>query len=421
MRVLHLCKMDTGGGAADGFRRIHRALLDHGVESVAYVMKARSGAPGILSSSELLNPLGRLGWAARRLAAKAARFGRSIEGVFDLDAEGCFPAAAILDHAKGIHPRWDLVILHWPGGYLSPESVVAIADGLGARLALWQVDMSHMTGGCHYSLDCDRFTLGCGACPNLSSSDSEDISHRQALRRRDIWARARAIVLCQSRWSADKAERSWVLGGLTRAVVPIPLEGDPAPAPIDAAEARRRLGISVDSRRVVLVRAVAPSVRYKGFADFAAALRLLDAGGQRLHVLTVGDRGRVPTGLRHITHTDLGHLSGPDKMAEAYRATDVFVCTSLDDAGPMMVPEALVAGRPVLSTPVGIALDVVRDGVNGRLLSAAGAPAVMAEGLRYYCEMSPERLAAQQAAASTCASLFAKERLASALAELSLP
>lgn len=409
MRVLHLCKMDSGGGAADGFLRIHRALCAEGVDSVAYVMKKRRAEPALVDAVDLLGPVAKAQWMLRRLCAKFARLGNRPQGVFDFDAEGVFPAEAIIRHARGLHGRWDAVIVHWPGGYLHPEAVAQIAQALGAKVGLWQVDMAHMTGGCHYSLECDRYQTGCGRCPALRSTDEDDITRRQSEARRRVWAKLDARVLAQSAWSARKAAASHILAGLRQEILPIPLRLGPAPASGDRADARRQLGLPADGRRMALVRTTDPSIAYKGFAVLKDALDILEAEGVRLHVVGVGTRGLFSGSHRHITYSDLGPLNGDQAMLTAYQAADFFVCPSIDDAGPMMVPEAMAAGRPVISSPVGIANDLIIDGVNGLLCARPGDAQDLAQRIRSYAELADPEMGNQGTAA-----LAVREKLTSA-------
>jgi hypothetical protein len=320
MRVLHLCKMDSGGGAADGFLRIHRALCAEGVDSVAYVMKKRRDEPAIIDAVGMLGPVTKAKWMLRRLAAKCSRLSNKPQGVFDFDNEGVFPAEAIIKHARGLHGKWDAMIVHWPGGYLSPDAVAQIAQALGAKVGLWQVDMAHMTGGCHYSLECDRYLKGCGQCPALQSTDEDDVTRRQSEERRKTWAELDAVVLAQSTWSARKASMSHILSGLRQEILPIPLRLYAAPASGDRMAARRQLGLPTDGRRMALVRTTDPSITYKGFAVLKRALDILDSEGVRLHVIGVGSRGLFSEAHRHITYSDLGQLDGDQAMLTAYHA-----------------------------------------------------------------------------------------------------
>ena len=70
--------------------------------------------------------------------------------------------------------------------------------------------------------------------------------------------------------------------------------------------------------------------------------------------------------------------SRPDPLP-LFHASDVFVLPSAYESYGLVVTEALASGVPVVSTPVGIASDVVRDGVNGYLVSPD--PSAIAERL----------------------------------------
>jgi glycosyltransferase involved in cell wall biosynthesis len=418
MRILHLCKMDAGGGAADGFMRIHEALLSQGVDSTAYVMKKKRSTADVIDASKLLGPAGTAAWLGRRFASKLRRVGRKVEGVFDFDVEGVFPTEPIIQHARGISSNWDVVLVHWLGGYMSPQSVVRIAHALNAKIGLWQVDMAHMTGGCHYSLACGRYREGCGRCPALGSVDAVDVTLRQAATRAGAWRKSGAIVLAQSHWSARKAAESYVLRGLRQAVLPIPLDLERLPAASDPLPFRHRLGLPTDGRRVALVRPVDPGIAYKGFGVFQEALRRLDQAGVRLHVAGAGPAGLFPPGMKHVSFTDLGHLSGDSAMSAAYQAADFFVCPSIDDAGPMMIPEAMASGRPVLSTSVGIAPDLIIEGKNGSLCGPPGDPEALYLGLRHYAELAPDVLRSQGLAAAETRGTLSRTRFVERLTEV---
>lgn len=406
MKILHLSKMDTGGGAADGFVRIHQALLGQGVDSVAYVLKRkRRDVPAMVDARRLLNPLQKMAWGLGRTLAKAKRFGAKVEGVYDFDAEANFPAAPIIRDARARAAQWDLILVHWSGGFVRPEAVREIAQALGARVALWQVDMAHATGGCHSNLGCPKYQTGCGACPLLSSSDPQDVSALQAGRRARLWKELGAVVLAPSGWSARQAKESFTLGGRELRTFPIPLDLAVL-RPADMVSARQALGLPVEGR-IVLVRALDPGLAYKGFGLFLEALEQLDAQGVALHVAVIGDRGFLPGGFRHVTFTELGPQRGDAALARAYQAADFFVSPSTNETGPMMAGEAMACGRPLIAYPIGIAPDLVDQGRNGTLVEPVGDVAALAAAIRAYAEMPAAELAArQQAAADSAGRIF---------------
>lgn len=405
MKILHLSKMDTGGGAADGFVRIHQALLGQGVESVAYVLKQKRRDVPMVAAKGLLNPWQKLVWGQGRAFAKVKRFGVKPVGVYDFDAEANFPAEPIIRHARARSAKWDLVLVHWSGGFVRPETVREIAQALGARVALWQVDMAHATGGCHSNLGCQKYQTGCGACPLLSSSDPQDISSVQAARRAQLWKELDVAILAPSGWSARQAKESFTLGGRELRTFPIPLDLAVL-RPADMLSARQALGLPIEGR-IVLVRALDPGLVYKGFGLFLEALKQLDDQGVALHVAVIGDRGFLPGGFRHVTFTELGPQRGDAALARAYQAADFFVSPSTNETGPMMAGEAMACGRPLIAYPIGIAPDLVDQGRNGTLVEPVGDAAALAAAIRAYAEMPAAELAArQQAAADSAGRIF---------------
>ena len=405
MKILHLSKMDTGGGAADGFVRIHQALLGQGVESVAYVLKQKRRDVPMVAAKGLLNPWQKLVWGLGRAFAKVKRFGVKPVGVYDFDAEANFPAEPIIRHARARSAKWDLVLVHWSGGFVRPETVREIAQALGARVALWQVDMAHATGGCHSNLGCQKYQTGCGACPLLSSSDPQDISSVQAARRAQLWKELDVAILAPSGWSARQAKESFTLGGRELRTFPIPLDLAVL-RPADMLSARQALGLPIEGR-IVLVRALDPGLVYKGFGLFLEALKQLDDQGVALHVAVIGDRGFLPGGFRHVTFTELGPQRGDAALARAYQAADFFVSPSTNETGPMMAGEAMACGRPLIAFPIGIAPDLVEQDRNGTLVEPVGDVAALAAAIRAYAELpAAELVARQQAAADSAGRIF---------------
>ena len=397
--------MDTGGGAADGFVRIHQALLGQGVESVAYVLKQKRRDVPMVAAKGLLSPWQKLLWGLGRAIAKVKRFGVKPVGVYDFDAEANFPAEPIIRHARARSAKWDFVLVHWSGGFVRPETVREIAQALDARVALWQVDMAHATGGCHSNLGCQKYLTGCGACPLLSSSDPQDISSVQSARRAQLWKELDVAILAPSGWSARQAKESFTLGGRELRSFPIPLDLEVL-RPAEMLSARQALGLPVEGR-IVLVRALDPGLVYKGFGLFLEALKQLDDQGVALHVAVIGDRGFLPGGFRHVTFTELGPQRGDAALARAYQAVDFFVSPSTNETGPMMAGEAMACGRPLIAYPIGIAPDLIEEGRNGTLVEPVGDVTALAAAIRAYAEMPEAELAArQQAAADSAGRIF---------------
>jgi glycosyltransferase involved in cell wall biosynthesis len=99
----------------------------------------------------------------------------------------------------------------------------------------------------------------------------------------------------------------------------------------------------------------------KALASLPEAVLLVVGEGperERAEVLAkkLGLTGRI---------TFAGWLPGIDDIAAALRSAKIFVMNSTSEGGPRVLLEAMACGLPVVTTPVGIAPDVIREGVNG--------------------------------------------------------
>jgi glycosyltransferase involved in cell wall biosynthesis len=85
-------------------------------------------------------------------------------------------------------------------------------------------------------------------------------------------------------------------------------------------------------------------------------------------LLTGPARGYVAAGLQRLG-VPFDHVCLPDldAVARAYRAIDLCLVTSRDEGGPKAVLESMATGVPLVTTRVGQAADLVRDGENGWL------------------------------------------------------
>ena len=72
-----------------------------------------------------------------------------------------------------------------------------------------------------------------------------------------------------------------------------------------------------------------------------------------------------------------GALIG-DELLDAYHTADVVVLLSRFDASPIVLVEAMAAGKPIVATRVGGIPDIVQDGVNGLLVEPGDARATAA-------------------------------------------
>jgi glycosyltransferase involved in cell wall biosynthesis len=281
------------------------------------------------------------------------------------------------------HPAYasaDIVHLHWVNGLVSTRGLRHVT-----RPVVWTLrDMWPFTGGCHYSMECERFAGGCGACPQLGSSRDRDLS-RFIVRHKQSSIPADIRIVGISRWLSELASQSQVFRG--RQVSTISNNVDTSLfAPLIKEEARRALGLD-QSRQIVLIGAPNVASFYKGYDLFLRALRSLDQ--EKVHILLFGRSGDSELNSLDMHYTNLGYLSDTDALRTAYSAADVFVAPSRMDAFGKTLVEAMSCGTPVVAFDATGPKDIVDHRTTG-YLAEPFSPQDLAHGIRWVLDQSPE-------------------------------
>jgi glycosyltransferase involved in cell wall biosynthesis len=232
-------------------------------------------------------------------------------------------------------------------------------------------DLSPITGGCDYPGNCERFTKTCGRCPLLDSHHETDYSRtifhlRQAAygrRTQDSFA-----LVANSQWTLENARRSGLTSGRRAELIHYGLD-QTIYRPENRAIAREALGISPDEA-VICFAAHNLSYPHKGGAQLVEALAGLKFDGS-IRLLTMGS-GKIQAPPQ-FQHTHFGRIESDPMQSLIYRAADVFVIPSLEEAFGQTALEAIACGTVVAGFSVGGIVDIVETGLNGELVERGNA------------------------------------------------
>ena len=188
---------------------------------------------------------------------------------------------------------------------------------------------------------------------------------------RQVFENAAAVIALSSSWK-DWIERSFPAAKVS--VIPNPVA---IPAPTDWSQrvpgvvlSLGRIGERKGSYDLLSALAAAPAaerwtLRMGGDGE-------LEAFKAKAQALGVSDRAQL-----------LGWVRGDDK-ARHLREAWIYTLPSYNEGLPMSVLEAMAAGLPIVSTPIGGIPDAVTDGVEGFLVTP-GDTAALGERLHRLC------------------------------------
>lgn len=359
MKITHICEADSGGGAMLAAKKLHTALLSLGHESNVLVRIKNGKDTRFVSIRENLSAMDWLSYKVRRFKNK--RIQRRYQP-YPSDQVGPFSTGiGNLGSALARQiPESDIFALHWSAELID---FLPLMKAIGDRPAFWRMaDMNPMTGGCHYSMGCERFTQRCGFCPMLTHSGPEDLSHLALTRKLRAFSGIdpkRFNPVAPSHWLKQKAERSALFKRFETIHIPTGVNTQNY-KPIPQNIARQQLGLS-DTEKVLLFAADTVDDHRKGFDLLLAALQRLP---ENLRVTPVA-MGKVKDRRNGIHY--LGKIDGAAALSAVYSAADAFVLPTRADNLPNVALEAMACKLPVISFDVGGMPDCIVEGETGFL------------------------------------------------------
>lgn len=395
LRIAQFATAASGGGAEAVARTLHDHFRERGHDAELWVGRHAGEPPagvhvlrhaasaehdrlawriddGLRSWSGRLPGAGRLADALRsrlvREAAAARRDGRedfAYPGVWALAGAWRSDPPDII-HAHNLH-----------GGYFDLRVLPTLSRL--APLALTLHDQWLLTGHCAHGLSCERWRVGCGACPDLGlyPAITRDGTAANWDRKREVYAASQLHVAAPSQWLLDRvADAPLAAGVVERRLIRIGVDRAVFTAG-DRQAARARLGLPAD---VAIVMFAAHGTRANPWKDFATLERAVERlpgllNGKRVVLLAIGQAGEN----RQLEGAELRMLPferDRGRLADFYRAADVYLHATRADNSPIVVIEALACGTPVVASAVGGIPELVDAGQTGWL-----APVGDAEGL----------------------------------------
>jgi glycosyltransferase involved in cell wall biosynthesis len=390
LRILLVSTADTAGGAERTAWNLYNAYSVEGHKSWLAVGRKKSDDPNVVL---IPNESSASRWATfwdkinKRLQSRADR----VRGFYRLSSITSLVGNPIrwMDmrrgyenfHFPGTWRLFDMVerpeIIHCfnlHGYYFDLRALGWMSSRYPVILDLR--DAWLLSGHCAHSFGCDRWKIGCGNCPDITSypAISRDGTAINWRKKRDLYAASKVYVATPSRWLMRKVEQSILARAIVEARV-IATGVDLATYhPADQASARRFLDLPQHAKILLFA---ANNVRRNVFKDYdtlesAIALLANRPAARNIHLVALGENS-PDRKIGAIQVHFVPHQNSAETVARYYQAADIYVHAAREDTFPRAVLEAMACGTPVVATAVG----GIPEQINGLKL-----PALEAEGGR---------------------------------------
>ena len=367
---LHILQVNTNeisGGAQKVAHNLFHSYRASGHASWLAVSYKLSADPDVLPIRHTTGQWGwsRLWWAAHARCQLLDLDGRLSRGV-QLLAE----PQAVVDYFYGVenfhYPgTWHLLrlppgppdVLHCHnlhGNYFDLRALPWLSRQVPMVLTLH--DAWLLSGHCAHSLDCQRWRIGCGECPDLTIYPAvrRDATAYNWQRKRELYQKSRLYVATPCRWLMKKVEESMLAPAMVEARV-IPNGVDLSVfQPADRKRVRASLRLPQEAKILLFTANGIRANIWKDYQTLRGAIDRVAASmdGQRLLFVALGDDGPTEqVGQAEIRFVPYQKI--PEAVAAYYQAADLYVHAARADTFPNTILEALACGTPVVATAVG--------------------------------------------------------------------
>lgn len=359
MKVVHIATTDFGG-AAQGMLNLHFALLNEGIDSAILVAEKNTNIETVYK----MDPNYQLfRWSNNRLVRKGQKILRR-RGKLKTTPEYWLDKIGLLDTPNNNicftspfsqyditqHPlvqQADIIHIHWVGNFLDYPSFFSKIK----KPVVWTLrDENPGLGGFHYLSD--KKTNG------QYYAEIEDAF--LAAKKNAIEGFGNLTLVALSDKMVDFCHNVDFLVNKNIIKIYNPIDSTVFHC-IDQSIARKSLNLDANATIVSFV-SVSLKDHRKGLSELMAAIKTLH---QQVTVLCVGINDFFSK--REEGVTCYGSIENNDILSLIYSASNVFVTPSHQESFGKTTVEALLCGVPVISTPTGIALEIINK-ENGILL-----------------------------------------------------
>ena len=263
----------------------------------------------------------------------------------------------------------DFIIYFFVRQFLTEKDLYYIGKATRAPIFYYMADFAALTGGCHFAWDCEGYVNHCGNCPGIYSNQSNDITHYNFMLKKKYIEKTNIIPVVASSWHYEKLLKSQLYLNKSKYKILIPIDENLF-TQNDKLLARKSLGLPI-RKNIIYSGCLYAWEERKGYKQFIHALNHLYKNNTKefnesIHVVYSGNTDKEFMNDIPYSNTVLPYVDYK-KLHIIYNAVDIFACTSLQDSGPTMINQSMMCGTPVVSFKMGVALDLINEGVTGYL------------------------------------------------------
>ena len=371
MRIVHVNLFDAMGGAAStAWTLMNQMPEEHEVHIFAH--RKTTNDPRVIP---LAFP--ETHWQKKLLQEQ------SRQGLFDVYSAALLK---VLEHP--LLEQADILHLHCiNGGYFS----FLLLPFLTVKPTVWTLhDPLPFTAGCYNTDDCSGWELDwCANCP-LDGKGTSLKPQRELIQllKASIYKMTKFTVVCPSQWLQKQVGAS-ILKNHDSRLIPYGIDMEMF-CPSNKEQIRKKLGLPADKEIIMFAAHGGLNDARKGGKFLIEALQKLHNQYPKLLLLNIGTYDDSVADHLPVSRINLPFINDQNKLADYYRAADLFVAPSLAENVGLTIIEASACGTPVVAFDTGGIPEVIEHLQTG-YLAQRGNSDELAQGIAYFLDNSDVR------------------------------
>jgi glycosyltransferase involved in cell wall biosynthesis len=289
-----------------------------------------------------------------------------------------------------IKKQYDLVYIVFWQEMLSFDTIESIYDKLHCLILIAGVDYSQMSGGCHFTNNCQNYKTGCGMCPAFHSKRKNDFTAWNVRFRKRVYDKIKPVIF-GNLYMSHFYINSYLLKD-ARIEIGNPIINTNIFCPLDKDILRKKYMIDEKKKYIILFGSQDLGDERKGFKyllkAFERLFKMMGQNSDKVLAITIGNNYEIIKKQIPFDSIGMGYVK-MNQLPELYSLATCFVCTSVNDAGPMMVNQSLCCGTPVVGFDMGYVKQVVKDKGTGICVPLRDTDS-LADGILSIFEMSSD-------------------------------
>ena len=268
----------------------------------------------------------------------------------------------------------DIIILYFTDSFLNAKSIHSIYKKTRAKIYWFLPDMGPLTGACHYAWDCDGYRNACGNCPAINSKDKYDKTHKNILYKLKYYKNIPIEFIAASSQLYNQIKRSAIFRNNKTHKILIPIDSERY-KPIARKILRRK-----SEGKTIFIGAQGLNQKRKGLKILLDALKIAklkySLSSDDLFLIIAGNNIDKLSNQIVFNYKYVGYLDSNKELPEMLASADFYISPSIEDSGPMMLNQSIMAGTPVLAFNIGVAQDIIISGETGFIADKTNSEAL---------------------------------------------